>query len=200
MKKPFYEVLWHMARKEGFISKLLEEGYLINTQNTYAWTPKAQDLIGLESVVGVFVSDEDASEEDVEYTGSTLEESLVGKKTTRKRKPVEEKEIIWLEEFMAKFSVKNIGVSGKSSNKRAVLKKMNQFLSDYDYTKEEILEATDSYIVNLKGTNSMKFIQESHYFISKLIEGVPTSNLAKWCEEVRNNGGSSKRYTSHTIL
>lgn len=195
MKKPFYEVLWHIAKKEGLISKLLSEGYLINTKDTYAWTSKTLESIGLESVVGVLIS-EDESEDypDIPFNG-------LPNKTSKSSKKVDlEKDIEWIEEFMQKFANKNVGVSGKSSNKKAVVKKMNQYLIDYDFSKEEIITATEAYIDNLKNTNSIRFIQESHYFISKVVEGVQTSNLAKWCEEVRNNGGSAKKYTSHTIL
>lgn len=182
MKKTFYETLWSILEHQGVIDNWIEEGLLLKSRNTYSWSPKALQLVGLEASLGELKV--------------TSEPQPVSPQPTKKKSL--DDEIEWLKDFLVKFSVRNIGIAGKSGNVKAVTKKMNQFLIDYDYTKEEILSAVDLYIANLKKTGSMAYIQEAHYFVSKIIGSVQTSNLAKWCEEVR--GGNSQQYTSHTIL
>lgn len=182
MKKTFYETLWSLLENQGILQKWFDEGLLVTRKNTTFWTPKALELLGLEeSIGGVNLSDEEPKKKPREVTVS-LNES-----------------IDWLEDFLVKFSVKNIGISGKSGNIKAVSKKMSIFLKENDYTKEEILLAVDLYIQTLKKSNNLQFIQEAHYFISKQHNGIVVSNLSKWCEEVRNSGGN-KKYTSHTLI
>ena len=177
MKKSFYEIAWSLLEKEGLVEKWINEGLLISSKGTLSWTPKTLENLHLTESVGV------------------LKTSVKADKTS----PKEEVEILWVDEFMFKFSYKKIGIPGKAGDKKAVLKKLTKFMLDYDYTKEEIFLAIDLYVDNLLRTNSMKFIQECGYFISKTVEGVTTSNLAKWCVEARN-GGNAQRYTSHNVL
>jgi hypothetical protein len=182
MKKTFYETMWSLLEKQGILQKWFDEGLLVTKKNTTFWTPKALEILELEaSIGGVNLSDQEPKKTAREVTSSVV----VGL-------------LDWVEEFTNKFSAKNIGIAGKGGNVKAIVKKMHLFLAEYDYTKEEILAGVDLYLDNLKRTNSMAFVQEAHYFINKLHNGVQISNLAKWCDEVRN--GNNKRYTSHTIL
>ena len=165
--------------KQEILQKWFDEGLLITKKNTTFWTPKALEILELkESLGGVNLSNE---------PGPKAREVAVS---------VED--IAFATDFAAKFSARSTGIAGKGGNLRAISKKMQEFRKEYDYTKEEILASVDLYIDNQKRTNSINFIQEAHYFISKLQGGVQVSNLAKWCDEVRN--GNNKRYTSHTIL
>lgn len=169
--------MWSLLEKQGILQQWFDEGLLVTKKNTTFWTPKALELLGLEeSIGGVKLSDEEPK---------------------KKARTVAVPTIDWIEEFAEKFSVKNIGVAGKGGNIKAITKKMQQFLLEYDYTKEEILTGVDLYLSNLKRSNNMTYVQEAHYFISKIHNGVLVSNLAKWCDEGKNN---NKRYTSHTIL
>jgi hypothetical protein len=174
--------MWSLLEKQGVLQTWYDEGLLVTKKNITFWTPKALELLGLEeSIGGVNLNNEAPKTKAREVTSPNPAEMLT-----------------WIDEFALKFSVRKIGVAGKGGNMKAIAKKMHQFLSEYDYTKEEILAAVDLYLENLKRSNSMAFVQEAHYFISKVHNGVQVSNLSKWCDEVRN--GNNKRYTSHTIL
>ena len=177
MKKSFYEIAWSLLEKEGLVTKWINEGLLIESRGTLAWSAKTLENLHLKEAVGV-----------LKITTKT-------DKTSSK----EEIEIPWIEEFMFKFSYKKTGIPGKAGDKKAIVKKLTKFMTDYDYTKEELFLAVDLYMDNLLRTNSMKFIQECGYFISKTVDGIITSNLAKWCVEARN-GGNTQRYTSHNVL
>ena len=172
--------MWSLLEKEGILTRWFDEGLLVTKKNTTFWTPKALEILGLkESIGGVNLSDE---------PGPRAREVEV-------KLPED-----WIQDFANKFSAKAIGVPGKGGNIAAVTKKMQKFLKDYDYTSEEILKAVDLYIADLRKTNALRYVQEAHYFISKIHNGVNVSNLAKWCEEVRANKGGDKGYTSHTVL
>jgi len=177
MKKTFYEILWSLLEKEGIKDKWIEEGLLVSTKNTYSWSPKALDLLRLEASIGELRVDENV-------------------KVSPKVKVAVD--LSWIDDYVVKFSHKKIGIAGKATDKKTVLKKMENFMLEYDYTIEEILGGTDLYVDNLLSTGNINFVQECGYFISKVVDKVPTSNLAKWCEEFRNGG--AKRYTSHNIL
>lgn len=179
MKKTFYETLWSLLEKQGTLQQWFDEGLLVTKKNTTFWTPKALEILGLEeSIGGVKLSTEEPPKRPREVV---LHDSMLE----------------WIEEFANKFSAKNIGIPGKSGNMKAIIKKMHQFQLEYDYTKEEILAGVDLYLDSLKRNNNMTYVQEAHYFISKIHNGVAVSNLAKWCDEGKN---SNKRYTSHTVL
>lgn len=181
MKKTFYETLWSLLEKQGILQKWFDEGLLVTRKNTTYWTPKALEILGLqESIGGVNLSDEPGGKpKEVELTAVDLD---------------------FLNQYVIKFNHKNLGVAGKGGNLKAITKKMTDFLKEYDYTHSEILKAVDMYIENLRKTNSLPYVQEAHYFISKLDTGKnPISNLAKWCDEVRTGNGN-KGYTSHNVL
>jgi hypothetical protein len=184
MKKTFYETMWSILEKQGILQNWFDEGLLVTKKNTTFWTPKALEILGLEeSIGGVNLSDQPGNKpREVEPTvkvNQALTDLCV--------------------KLAAKFSLKEIGVSGKGGNVKAIEKKMTGFKKEFDYTDQEILTAVDLYLADQKRTGNMRFVQEAHYFVSKMIDKVPVSNLAKWCEEVRN-GNSGKRYTSHTVL
>jgi hypothetical protein len=182
MKKTFYETLWSLLEKQGILEKWFEEGLLVTKNNTTFWTPKALEILGLEeSIGGVNLSDKP------------------GKKPREVEVDVEF--ISLCTNYTSKFSARAIGIAGKGGNLPAVTKKMQQFLKEYDYTHQEILLGVDLYFADLRKTNAMRYVQEGHYFISKIIDKAPVSNLAKWCEEARNNkSGANNGYTSHTVL
>jgi hypothetical protein len=62
---------------------------------------------------------------------------------------------------------------------------------------QDVIEATNLYIATLKKQGSIRFVRECGYFISKKIDGVDQSDLAKWCEEYKDGG---QNYSSHTLL
>lgn len=172
--------MWSLLEKQGILQQWFDEGLLVTKKNTTFWTPKALEILGLqESIGGVNLSDKPGGKPREVKIG--LPDDLI-------------------QNFTAKFSAKAIGVAGKGGNAAAVTKKMQKFLTEYDYTFEEILKAVDLYLADLRKTNALRYVQEAHYFISKIHNGVNVSNLAKWCEEVRANKGGDKGYTSHTVL
>lgn len=165
------------------IDKWIYEEKLLNNGTTFSWTPKA------------------LAELDVDHVISALKINRHNdSNSTVSKKEVEQPEIpvTWLTDFINKFSSKNLGVSGKTTDKVSVVKRLIKFLQEYDYTLDDISKATDLYINTLKSQGSIKFIRECGYFISKKIDGVEQSDLAKWCEELKN--GSGPAYNSHQIL
>lgn len=182
MKKTFYEVLWALAKQEKMIDKWIYEEKLLFNGTTYSWTPKAL--------------------EDLDVTESVGELSALEKLKTTHINTAPNRDLsippTWLADFISKFSAKNLGVSGKTTDKSSVVKRLIKFLSEYDYTLEEISQATDLYISTLKQQGSIRFIRECGYFIFKKVDGVDQSDLAKWCEELKN--GSGPAYNSHQIL
>jgi hypothetical protein len=164
------------------IDKWIYEEKLLFNGTAYSWTPKAL--------------------EDLNITESVGELSAIEKLKTTHINTAPNRDLsippTWLADFISKFSAKNLGVSGKTTDKSSVVKRLIKFLSDYDYTLEEISQATDLYISTLKQQGSIKFIRECGYFIFKKVDGVDQSDLAKWCEELKN--GSGPAYNSHQIL
>lgn len=164
------------------IDKWIYEEKLLFNGTTYSWTPKAlEDLDVNESVGELSV----IKKIETNYTNTAPNRDLSIPPT-------------WLADFISKFSAKNLGVSGKTTDKSSVVKRLIKFLSEYDYTLEEISQATDLYISTLKQQGSIRFIRECGYFIFKKVDGVDQSDLAKWCEELKN--GSGPAYNSHQIL
>ncbi len=182
MKKTFYEVLWALAKQEKMIDRWIYEEKLLFNGTTYSWTPKAL--------------------QDLDVTESVGELSALEKLKTTHINTAPNRDLsippTWLADFISKFSAKNLGVSGKTTDKSSVVKRLIKFLSEYDYTLEEISQATDLYISTLKQQGSIKFIRECGYFIFKKVDGVDQSDLAKWCEELKN--GTGPAYNSHQIL
>jgi hypothetical protein len=205
MKRTFYEVLWAVCETEGRIDQWIEGGILLTNGTKYSWHPSVLDLCDASEIIGELVipnTSTPQSEKKEEFIRKTPQQIIREKQSNQfnQSNQAKSEDINWIEEFIQKFSAKNIGIPGKANGKTSVIKKMAKFLADNDYTKEEILGATDLYINTLKKQGSIKYIRDCIYFINKRIEGVDISDLAKWCEEYRNNGGSKNDYDSRTVL
>lgn len=89
-------------------------------------------------------------------------------------------ELDWIEEYRELFKKANTGRAGLCSDLLSVTNKMKRFQVQFGYTKDQILEATRSYI---KDTDP-SFIQEADYFIFKKDgkKNEERSKLAAWCE------------------
>lgn len=170
------------------IDKWIYEEKLLNNGTTFSWTPKALEELDINQVISALKVTRHSDNEPISFSISTY----------KKVNTAPEIPITWLTDFIAKFSAKNIGVSGKTTDKVSVVKRLIKFLAEYDYTLEEIAQATDLYIDTLKGQGSIRYIRECGYFIAKKIDGVDQSDLAKWCEELKN--GTGPAYNSHQIL
>ena len=164
------------------IDKWIYEEKLLFNGTTYSWTPKAL--------------------QDLDITESVGELSAIEKLKTTHINTAPNRDLsippTWLADFISKFSAKNLGVPGKTTDKSSVVKRLIKFLSDYDYTLEEISQATDLYISTLKQQGSIKFIRECGYFIFKKVDGVDQSDLAKWCEELKIGSGTA--FNSRQII
>jgi hypothetical protein len=189
VKKSFYDLLWSLCEDHNMIEVWMNEGLLGKSRDTYYWTAKAQNRYNY-TIVG-------------ERKGSDLERQQ-SKLTPAQRAKQREEEFHSkvsdnkLEEFITLFSSKNLGVSGKRTPKITVVKKLIKFFEDYPmYTMDNIINATKMYIEDHKKNGSIKYIRECGYFISKKIDGIDQSDLAKWCDEAQSGGQS---YTSRTIL
>lgn len=211
-KKGFYDILWLMCEKDNLIIKWVADGYLIRSKNTYYWTPKAMvefncisvgELPFTEQIELSQHSLESSSESPLEKSDDISNSIRFGSRTKKTQSDEELTEKInnSLEEFINLFSSKNIGIAGKTTGKVTVVKKLLKFFSEYpDYTMNDVIEATKIYIATLKKQGSIRFIRECGYFISKRIEGVDQSDLAKWCEEYKSGGQSYTDYSSHNLL
>lgn len=189
MKKTFYEILWELCDHYGLVEEWKESGVLLHSNSRFAWSPLVNTVLGSDAeIVGKLKEDTKELED--------YDKNLRSKTKTRK---TYEEPIEWIDKFRDKFSSKNLGVTGKTTDIKTVTKKMNMFLEDYDYTQEEILGATDLYIKTLKNSGSINYVRGCGYFISKKIDGINQSDLAAYCELYRN-GGDSKGYNSRTIL
>lgn len=199
-KKSFYDLLWTICEQEGLIKKWMYEGLLGKSRDTYYWTAKSQDEYGYDIIGEKKEGVDDLSEKpDLSKVSLEVVDKARGKKAEQQEKDFVEKVTDnKLDEFISLFSKKNLGIPGKTTSKINVVKRLLKFFKEYpDYTMEDIIEATKLYIENLKKTGSLTYIRECGYFISKKIDGIDQSDLAKWCEEYKSSGGS---YTSHQIL
>ena len=183
-EKSFYEVLWSLCLKEGLIDQWQQQGYLILNDRTFSWTPKVQTKLEIHRIIG---------------------ELRAGRTSNKEVKKEIEITQEFLLEFVTKFSAKSLGFSGKTTDQKTVTKKLQKFFLEYDYTTEEILTATDACINSLRKQGNLKYIRECGYFVYKKIDGVEQSDLAKWCELVRENRNSNGgddlgNYTSHRNL
>lgn len=180
MKKTFYEILWGLCEDRGLIDEWKLTGLLLHKDSRYTWHPSVSEVL----------------DEDIEAIGSIGED----KKEIPSLKEKEDNSVLsWVEEFRDKFSKKNLGVLGKTTDLKTVNKKLKKFLKEYDYTSQEILGATDLYINTMKSKGSINYIRDCGYFIYKRIDGIDQSDLANFCEEYRQNG-STGGYNSRTIL
>lgn len=104
-----------------------------------------------------------------------------GKKKIKKKNDVHTWFTLWREIFPAGSNTSGYRYRG---NNLEGLKKMTKFVDTYDFTKEEIFQATKNYVDKfaLKG---YMYMQQAHYFIEKKDSG---STLASECEGVRECG------------
>ena len=72
-------------------------------------------------------------------------------------------------------------------DKKGCNAKMKKFVQEYDYTKEEIFEATKIYVFE-KSRDNNRYMTCADYFILK--NG--SSTLASFCEDIRERGSSLK--------
>lgn len=118
-------------------------------------------------------------------------EELFAKLSKRKHKPADDVHL-WIDEWRALFpeGVNNAGYRYRG-NKLEVQKKMIKFVNNYDYSKEEIFQATKRYIDRfaVKGYN---YMQQAHYFIEKKDAG---STLASECETLKESKSQDKKIT-----
>lgn len=80
----------------------------------------------------------------------------------------------WINEFRKLFP------SNRMGDKDEVIAEMDEFLNKYDFTKEEILDATKEYIKKESSTNLM-YITTS----IKFIKGTSKNKLKTYCEFIR---------------
>ena len=95
----------------------------------------------------------------------------------------------WIEEW------RNLWPTGVKSggrpvrgDKRGCLAKMNKFIKEHDYTKEEIMEATKIYLFE-KRRESYKYVTCADYFILKNTSSI----LASFCEDIHERDNSLKQ-------
>lgn len=72
---------------------------------------------------------------------------------------------------------------GVAGNKKLVKEKLNDFLKNNKYTKNEILQAIQNY-VNSQRQSDFRYLQKAHYTVSKMVAGDYESKLLDFCEEL----------------
>jgi len=110
------------------IDRWIYEEKLLFNGTTYSWTPKAL--------------------QDLDVTESVGELSALEKLKTTHINTAPNRDLsippTWLADFISKFSAKNLGVSGKTTDKSSVVKRLIKFLSEYDYTLVWLLYLQES--------------------------------------------------------
>lgn len=103
----------------------------------------------------------------------------------RKKKNTKSEVESWFDEWRKIFPEgSNSGGYRYRGNRLEGLKKMIKFVDLYDFTKEEIFEATEQYVKRF-AIRGYTYMQQAHYFIDKKDSG---SSLASECEGIRENG------------
>ena len=112
----------------------------------------------------------------------------VSTSTEKVDKIKKEEDLEWLEEWRDLFKDKKPGGAG---NKQGCYKKMKIFLKENpDVTKEEIFAAAEAYFDSL---DSLKYMQQADYFISKGTGQNVSSRLSQWVEYVKEEGTQQKQ-------
>lgn len=70
-------------------------------------------------------------------------------------------------------------------NHTEITKSFLRFFKDHDYDWQTILEATRNYVLS-EEAEEFKWTLRSKYFVTKLKEGTVVSELAEWCQRVRD--------------
>jgi hypothetical protein len=118
----------------------------------------------------------------------------VSTSTEKVDKIKKEEDLEWLEEWRDLFKDKKPGGAG---NKQGCYKKMKVFLKENpDVTKEEIFAAAEAYFDSL---DSLKYMQQADYFISKGTGQNVSSRLSQWVEYVKEEGTQQKQDWHETI-
>lgn len=118
----------------------------------------------------------------------------VSTSTEKVEKIKKEEDLEWLEEWRDLFKDKKPGGAG---NKQGCYKKMKVFLKENpDVTKEEIFAAAEAYFDSL---DSLKYVQQADYFISKGTGQNVSSRLSQWVEYVKEEGTQQKQDWHETI-
>lgn len=86
--------------------------------------------------------------------------------------------------------------SGKYA--KATTKEIEQrfkwFFNNFNYSWEEIMQATEDYIIHFSKTNYV-YMKTSSYFIYKHgIDKIKSSTLAEWCDKLKSEGNQVKDY------
>ena len=100
-------------------------------------------------------------------------------------------EIEWVSEYRQLF--KDTGKTGVASDDRTCSERLKWFFETYpEYEdKDIVLKATEKYI-NSQGDSNYRFLQKAHYFIWKSeTDKTRASNLASFCEEVKDEVSNS---------
>ena len=115
-------------------------------------------------------------------------EDLFARLSKRRKKPIPDVEL-WIDDWRKIFPEgTNTGGYRYRGNKLEVLKKMLKFVATYEYSKEEIFEATRRYVERF-AVRGYTYMQQAHYFIEKKDAG---SNLASECETLREKPNEEK--------
>lgn len=97
----------------------------------------------------------------------------------------------WIDEYRILFKGKKVGAMG---DRKACVEKMRVFLSQNDYSKDEILSATERYI---KSLDNRAYLQQADYFINKRMgDGTETSRLRNFCEEIQERADDYEEFSS----
>lgn len=92
--------------------------------------------------------------------------------------------ICWVPEWVRLFPIRNREGNMLRTDAKSAVNKMRQFMKDYPYSKELIIEATKLYLKEQESKDHAYTVMAQH-FISKQDSGpglVKRSQLAAWCE------------------
>jgi len=116
-----------------------------------------------------------------------------GEDFLKELEPVEKDKIDWVGEWLELFPEKNQNGILRS-NEADCVGRMKIFIKKYKYSKEIIIAATKSYIIE-ESTKGYKYTKRAMYFIDKRGEG---SLLAAWCKNVEENKSKTGTFNDGT--
>lgn len=124
---------------------------------------------------------EQPSDISLRKSGEDLFNKYYSKKKKKHKNDVHTWFDLWREIFPTGSNTSGYRYRG---NRLEGLKKMTKFVESYDFTKEEIFQATKNYVDKF-AIRGYAYMQQAHYFIDKKDSG---SSLAAECEGLREQG------------
>ena len=107
----------------------------------------------------------------------------------------------WIKDWLSIFPSKSPDGRLLKSHPSSLIAKMNKFLEKYNYDKEIIMAATKEYIRNQElKEEGHRYTRTATYFIYKGTGTTYCSDLADWCEKIKNGDQDNFKQNVQNLL